>query len=145
VSPDLRAGPYSFISYGCLIGPKVTLGPYVMFGPRVAIVGQDHRFDVPGTPTIFAGRPPLKPTMIEADAWVGYGTIIIAGVTIGRGSIVAAGSVVTRDIAPYEMHAGVPARKIRDRFQSAEEIRRHDEMIARTPARGEYTRPLGLD
>jgi acetyltransferase-like isoleucine patch superfamily enzyme len=138
ISKDLIAHEYSFIAQGAVIGPKVELGPYVMFGPRVMIVGGDHVFDIPGTPTIFSGRPVLQKTMIHADAWLGAGVTVIAGVTIGRGSIVAAGSVVTKDIPPYEIHGGVPAKKIKDRFASQEDIDKHEAMLAKTPFRGDY-------
>jgi acetyltransferase-like isoleucine patch superfamily enzyme len=145
VSKDLVAGEYSYISYGCHIGPKVKLGPYVMIGPRVAVVGSDHRFDQPGTPIIFSGRPELKPTIIEADAWIGYGAVLMAGVCIGRGAIVAAGAVVTRDVPPYEIHGGVPARKIAERFSDPGERERHDAMLAQPPQRGESCPPLETD
>jgi len=82
VCPDLVAGEFSFIGPGCTIGPKVELGPYAMIGPRVAIVGGDHVYDRPGVPIIFSGRPELKPTFIEADAWIGCGAILMAGVRI---------------------------------------------------------------
>ena len=87
VSKDLKAGAYSFVNIGCMVGPKVELGEYVMFGPRVMVVGADHAIDVPGVPAIFAGRPELPVTRIEADAWIGAGAIIMAGVTIGRGAV----------------------------------------------------------
>ncbi|MCA9304080.1 MAG: acyltransferase [Phycisphaerales bacterium] len=138
ISKDLVAHEYSFIAQGAVIGPKVEIGPYVMFGPRVMIVGGDHVFDIPGTPTIFSGRPELKETKIHADAWLGAGVIVIAGVTIGRGSIVAAGSVVTKDIPPYEIHGGVPAKKIKDRFASQADIDTHEAMLAKEPFRGTF-------
>jgi acetyltransferase-like isoleucine patch superfamily enzyme len=142
VSPDLRAGEWSHVSPRCLIGPNVHIGPYVMFGPRVMIVGDDHVFDRPGVPTIFAGRPAtVRPTRFEADSWVGAGSIVLAGVTVGRGAIVAAGSVVTKDIPPYEIWGGVPARKIRERF-SAEQRAVHDRMLDEPPRkRGSFCRP----
>lgn len=142
VASDLIAGPFSYLGSDCYIGPGVTLGAYVMLGPRVAIVGADHRFDVPGVPMIFAGRPALKVTSIEDDVWIGYGAVIMAGVTIGRGSIVAAGSVVTRDIPPYEIHAGVPARKLRDRFESSYSRSRHDAMLSEPVRAGRFAQTL---
>jgi len=141
ISKDLRAGEYSYIGPGCLIGPNVELGPYVMLGPRVSIVGGDHIYDKPGTPIIFSGRPHLEPTIIEADAWIGCGAILIAGVRVGRGAIVAAGAVVTRDVPPYEIHGGTPARKIGDRFPDASARELHDRMLAAPPRRGEYCPP----
>lgn len=143
VHSDLVAGPYSFINYGCNIGPRVELGPYAMFGPRVAVVGDDHIVASPGVPIIFAGRPSLRRTVIEADAWVGYGAVLMAGVTIGRGAIVATQAVVTKDVPPYEIHAGVPARKIGVRFRTAEEIAVHDLMLTRKPTRGQYAGAAG--
>jgi len=138
VAPDLRAGAFSFINSGCIVPPGVELGNYVMLGPRVAIVGADHEFEVPGTPSIFAGRPASLRTVIEDDAWIGYGSILKAGVRVGRGAIVAAGSVVTKDVPPYKIVAGVPARAIRDRFATALDREKHDEMLALPPRRGTY-------
>lgn len=142
ISADLVAHAYSFCNHGCVIGARVELGPYVMLGPRVAIVGNDHVWDRPGVPTIFSGRPELKRTVIEADAWLGYGAVVMAGVRIGRGAIVAAGAVVTKDIPPYEIWGGVPAHKIGERFADAAEREKHDEMLRRPPAQGEFCPPL---
>jgi acetyltransferase-like isoleucine patch superfamily enzyme len=53
--------------------------------------------------------------VIEDDCWIASNSILLAGVTIGKGSIVAAGSVVTQDVPPYSVVAGVPARVIKNR------------------------------
>jgi acetyltransferase-like isoleucine patch superfamily enzyme len=100
-----------------------------MLAPRVSIVGADHRIDVPGTPMIFAGRPEQKATTIGADAWIGVGSVVMQGLSIGRGAVIGANSVVTKDVPAYEIWAGIPARKIRDRFDSADDRRRHDAAI----------------
>ena len=52
--------------------------------------------------------------------WIGYGSIIMSGVKIGRGAIIAAGSIVTKDIFPYDIVGGNPAKKISERFSSSE-------------------------
>jgi acetyltransferase-like isoleucine patch superfamily enzyme len=143
ISKDFVAGPYSFISYDCHIGPKVEIGPYVMFGPKVAIIGADHITNLSGTPIIFSGRPELQPTVIDADVWVGYGAVIMSGVSIGRGAIIAARSVVTKDVPLYEIHAGIPASKIADRFKNTEDIAKHDQMLKLKPFQGEFTAPIG--
>lgn len=58
--------------------------------------------------------------IIGSDVWIGNNVSILSGVTIGHGAVVALGSVVTKDIPPYEIWGGVPARKIKDRFTDAE-------------------------
>jgi acetyltransferase-like isoleucine patch superfamily enzyme len=64
-----------------------------------------------------------KPTIIGNDVWIGYRAIICPGVTIGDGAIIGAGAVVTKDVAPYTIVGGVPAKEIRKRFS--------DEIIAK--------------
>lgn len=142
VSPDLVAREYSFLNIGCVIGPKVTLGRYAMLAPYVAVVGQDHQFITPGVPMIFSGRPAYPETVIEDDVWIGFGAIVKAGIRIKRGSIVAAGAVVTKDVGPYEIHAGVPARKIGDRFHSVQDRIVHDAMLNGPVFKGEFCRPI---
>jgi acetyltransferase-like isoleucine patch superfamily enzyme len=142
ISPDLIAHPYSFISFGCTIGPRVELGAYAMIGPQVAIIGADHLFNQPGTPIIFSGRPELPATVIEPDAWIGFGSTLMAGVRVGRGAIVAAGAVITKDVPPYEIWGGVPARRIGERFADPADRARHDQMLAQPPALGSYCPPM---
>lgn len=138
VSRDLVAAAYGFVNVGCVIGPRVELGPYVMLSPYVAIVGGDHAYDRPGVPMVFAGVAAVPRTVVEADAWIGCGAIILAGVHIGRGAIVGAGAVVTKDVPAYEIHAGVPARKIGERFPDPADRAVHDQMILAPPRRGRY-------
>lgn len=141
ISPDLRAGEYSFVNHGCVIGPKVVLGRYTMLAPGVGIVGADHLYQKPGVPIIFADRPSLPETVIEDDVWIGYGATILAGVRIGRGAIIAAGAVVTRDVPAYEIHGGIPARKIGLRFASDADRRCHDAMLAGATVHGVFCKP----
>lgn len=136
VSRDLVAGEYSFVNVGCVLGPRVELGAYSMLSPYVSVVGGDHAYDRPGIPMIFAGVAEVPKTVIEADVWVGCGAIIMAGVTIGRGAIIAAGAVVTKDVPAYEIHAGVPARRIAERFANPEDRAIHEKMLAQPPKRG---------
>jgi len=64
----------------------------------------------------------------------------MAGIRIGRGPIVAAGAVVTRDVPPYEIWRGAPARKIRDRFTGEQDREVHDLILSRPPAEGKYAK-----
>ena len=123
LSRDIKIGPYAYVGPGAMICNNVSIGAYSMLGPRVTIVGRDHRFDLSGVPMIFSGRPESLSTIIDADVWIGACSTLIAGVHVGRGSVVAAGSVVTRDVPPFSVVGGVPARILRKRFDSqGEEI-----------------------
>jgi virginiamycin A acetyltransferase len=65
---------------------------------------------------------------IEEDCWIGYGAIILSGVRIGRGAIIGAGSVVTKDVRPYVIAAGNPAKPVAARF-AAEEVKQHERIL----------------
>lgn len=136
ISSDIRLEQYVYIGPDAYICPKVSIGKYTLLGPKVAILGGDHKFDLPDIPIIFSGRPQTPITSIGRDVWIGYGTIIMAGVEIGDGSIIAAGSVVTKDVPAYTIFGGAPARFIRNRF-SAEEMHLHQQMLLRDDLNGE--------
>lgn len=135
------AHEFAFVNYGCTVGVNVELGRYVMLAPLVAIVGGDHRIHDPGVPMIFSGREEVPPTVIEDDAWIGYGAIVMAGVRVGRGAVVAAGAIVTKDVPPYEIHGGVPARKLADRF-TPEQREIHDRMLNGPTIIGRFAPPI---
>ena len=85
---------------------------YVGWGPGAKVLGSVHTglpIDVPIVETDLE----IKPVKIEACADVGTGAIVLPGITIGRGSIVGAGAVVTKNVAPFSVVAGVPARFLR--------------------------------
>jgi chloramphenicol O-acetyltransferase type B len=113
-------GHNSFIGSNCWLHSQAKIGNYVMLAGQVSIVGGDHKYNVVGVPMIDSGRDTNKPVNICDDVWIGHRVIIMHGVTIGEGAIVAAGAVVTSDIAPYTIVGGVPAKKIRDRFNESE-------------------------
>lgn len=141
LSPDLVGGAYTYIGPNAWICPNVQIGNYVMFGPNCAILGGDHNYGISGYPIIFSGRPDTPPTVICDDVWIGYSTIIMAGVTIGRGSIVAAGSIVTKNVDPYTIVGGNPAKFIKRRFKSQNEEIYHDKILSMPPHPGFYVQP----
>lgn len=141
VSSDFKAGKHTFMNYGCDICPKVQVGSYVMFAPRVIITGSDHDITVPDIPMYFTKRPELKNTVIGNDVWLGARTIVMSGVSIGDGSIVAAGSVVTKDVEPYSVVAGVPAKLIRKRFDNGS-IKKHEDMLLGKHSKWTYCEPI---
>lgn len=143
VSADLKAGAWSHVGEGARIGPGVELEPYAAISMEASIIGSDHRFDVPGVPVLFSGRPEPRRTVIGADAWIGYRAVVMSGVRVGRGAIVAAGAVVTRDVEPYAIVAGVPARKIGERFAEGDARARHEAMLLGPPRAGRFAAPRG--
>lgn len=125
---DITLGKNVQFGIYCNIATDVKIGDFVLLAGRVSIVGKnDHIYNIPGN-YIWNGERGLdEMTIIEDDVWIGTGAIIIAGVRIAKGSIVAAGSVVNKDIPECEIWGGVPARKIRDRFEN--EIERNNHML----------------
>jgi maltose O-acetyltransferase len=97
---------------------RVRIGDRVQIGPRVSFETMGHGLVyVPGK-----GRGRTSaPIVVEDEVWIGANAVILQGVTIGRGAVVAAGAVVNRDVAPYTLVGGVPARVLRDLSPSARE------------------------
>ena len=94
-----------------LIGP-VTIGNNVILAQNVVMSGLNHEYKDPAIP--IRNQPvTTAPIIIEDDCWIAANAVITAGVTIGRHSVVAAGSVVTKNVAPYTIVGGNPARAIR--------------------------------
>lgn len=115
----------------CVIETDVAFGNDILIAGDVAFIGRnDHRFDIVGR-TVWdsPGNPPGL-TVVEDDVWIGYGAIVLSGVTIGRGSVIAAGAVVTADVPGYTVAAGVPARAIRRRFDDDQRLL-HEELLGR--------------
>jgi acetyltransferase-like isoleucine patch superfamily enzyme len=107
----LKVGNYSNIGPYCYIGCSgyVEIGNQVLMSPRVSIYAENHNFDRLDIPIRDQGVT-REETVIEDDCWLASGCIILAGARVGHGSIVAAGAVVTKDVPPYSIVAGVPAR-----------------------------------
>ena len=131
VSSDLIAGCYSYIGPNSIIYKKVKIGDYTMLANNVSIIGGDHNYNIAEIPIIFSGRVKLKETIIGNDVWIGAHSIIKTGVKIGDGTIVAMGSVVTKDLKPFTIYGGVPAKEIKKRFNKDEEDL-HKQMLLKT-------------
>jgi acetyltransferase-like isoleucine patch superfamily enzyme len=123
ISTDIMVGKFSYIGRGADICPKVIIGNYSMLATNVSILGGDHNFNVIGTPVIFSGRPKLETTYIGNDVWIGTKVIVMSGIKIGDGAIIGAGSVVTKDVEPCTIVAGVPAKLIRYRFNKQDTLK----------------------
>ena len=89
---------------------NLTLGDRVSIAPRVTLVLSSH----PNESRIRSFAPVKRaPIVIEADAWLGAGVVVLPGVRIGRGAIIGANAVVTRDVPPLHVVAGQPAKTVR--------------------------------
>lgn len=111
---------------------KIVVGNKVMFGPNVTIIGGNHNTSVVGKfmYDVHDKRPEDdQDVIIEDDVWVGAGATVLKGVRLGRGSIVAAGAVVNRDVLPYTIVGGIPAKIIALRFREIEIILEHEKAL----------------
>jgi acetyltransferase-like isoleucine patch superfamily enzyme len=110
----IRIGRESLIGeYNVIRGQGgVTIGNRVYTSPLVQMLAVDHVFDDPRRPFVEQGIT-AQGIVVEDDVWIGAGAIVTDGVRIGRGAVVAAGAVVTRDVCPHAVVAGVPAREVR--------------------------------
>ncbi|MBI9035519.1 MAG: acyltransferase [Bacteroidales bacterium] len=91
-----------------IIGP-VTIGNDIMFAQNIVLSGLNHGFEDISMP--ISDQPvTIKHILIEDEVWLGANCVIVAGVTVGKHSVVAAGSVVTKDVPPYSIVGGNPAR-----------------------------------
>jgi acetyltransferase-like isoleucine patch superfamily enzyme len=90
---------------------NLTIGDRVSIAPRVTLVTSSH----PNQSRIRGFAPVSQgPIVIEDDAWLGAGCVVLPGVRIGRGAVVGANSVVSQDVAPLHVVAGQPARTVRE-------------------------------
>lgn len=116
IGDDVYLGPHAII---LATESKVFIGNKVLFGPRVTIIGGDHRVTDVGR--FIYDVLDKKPgddldVHIEEDVWVGSNATILKGVTVGRGAVVAAGALVIRDVPPYAIVGGVPAKVLKYRW-----------------------------
>jgi chloramphenicol O-acetyltransferase type B len=128
-------GDNFYIGRDSLIETDAVIGNDVILANRVALIGRyDHHYQQIGIPIRKASHIFEKDynwkglnlrVEIGDDVWIGYGSIILSGVKIGTGSIIAAGSVVTKNVESYSIYAGLPARKVADRFETPEDKEKH--------------------
>tara|TARA_R110002073_G_scaffold193268_1_gene352253 strand:- start:244 stop:966 length:723 start_codon:yes stop_codon:yes gene_type:complete len=136
ISDDLRVffGAYSYMNDGGYLRSNVFIGRYCSIGRRVTIGAGKHSMDRLSTsPNIRNGNAdpysakqkeilglsskPRKPvTVLMNDVWVGDGAVIVPGVTIGTGAVIGANAVVLKDVPPYAIVGGCPAKILKYRF-----------------------------
>jgi len=112
----VEIGDHSGLGENCVIPNNIVIKKYVMMAPDVYIVKRNHKYNNIDKPMCMQGNSDMEQTVIEDDCWIGLRTIIMPGRKIGRGSIIAAGSVVTKDVEPYSVVGGNPAKLIKKRL-----------------------------
>ena len=139
---EIRLGHDTFIAHACTLtaqGGKIVLGEHVhisrntyingigdveiaadtLLGPSVVLVSGNHPYDRLDIPIRLQGVQRAK-ISIEEDVWLSAQVIVLPGVTIGKGSVVGAGAVVTKDLPPYSIAAGVPAKVMGNRKEKSQ-------------------------
>jgi acetyltransferase-like isoleucine patch superfamily enzyme len=134
---SLSIGTDVYVGKNVTIEVDGIIGDGVLFANTSGIVGRtDHRSDQVGTvirKSDWVGNFPellSSTTIVGADVWVGYGAVILSGITVGDSSIIGAGSIVTRDVPPNSIVVGNPARVIGQRFPDAELFTHWENLIA---------------
>jgi acetyltransferase-like isoleucine patch superfamily enzyme len=114
---NIEIGNHVLINTGSKIGGQngIKIGNFVLIGYNVNLVSENHAFSNPHLPIknqgYFGGK-----IQIEDDVWLGANVVVLPSVKIGRGAIVGANAVVTSDVSPYSIVGGIPAKKIKNRF-----------------------------
>ncbi|MBP7051864.1 MAG: acyltransferase [Phycisphaerae bacterium] len=114
-TPKLVIGDGTVIHlyFHCGAAQSVTIGRDVLIAGRVYISDHDHVFDDPVLPARRASGLRSAPVVIEDGVWLGEGCVILKGVRVGQRAVVGANAVVTKDVPPFTIVGGVPARVIR--------------------------------
>lgn len=130
VVSDCVVGAWSYLN-SYVLAYRADVAPFCSLGPSSQVGPNEHLLDDATTCEFLYPPEELRRvveenrrrTVLEADVWVGSGAVILKGRRVGVGAVVAAGAVVTRDVEPYQVVGGVPARILRPRFPE-EAIRR---------------------
>lgn len=120
---NLHLGDDVDLATGVIITTRggVSIGHRALIGYRTSIFSSNHHVPM-GVGQIFESGHDFAEVKIGNDVWIGASCVILPGVTIGEGAVVGAGSVVTKDVAPFAMVAGVPAKLIRYRVEGSGDL-----------------------
>jgi acetyltransferase-like isoleucine patch superfamily enzyme len=115
---SISISEYTYIQAHCNLyayAGNIRIGSHVLIAPKCGLFSYQHRTDDPTKAMHRQGFVSKGDIVVEDDVWLGTGAKVMDGIRIGRGAIVGAGAVVTHDVPPYTVVAGVPARVIRKR------------------------------
>lgn len=139
-APDhVTLGSHIYIGKDVHIEANCRIGDFCLIANRVALIGRnDHDFRAVGYPvryspwigsTLQHSRFRTEEIVIDSDVWIGFGAILLTKVHIGRGAVISAGSVVVRDVEPYAIVAGNPAKTVGHRFNCVSDRQLHEQRI----------------
>lgn len=111
---QISIGEYCHINENVFI-QGATIGNFVMIAPNVSILNSTHKYEQVDIPMIEQGEEINLNPVIEDDVWIGRNVVIMPNIKIGKGSIVGSGAVVTKNLEPYSIVGGVPAKLIKKR------------------------------
>ena len=127
----VELGDFSYLGPRCIVGDS-TIGKFCAIAAEVRIGAPNHPMDRPSMHRFtycpeyysvdavrdyaFFDRRKQDRAVIGNDVWIGHGVIVLPGVKVGDGAVLAAGAVVTKDVEPYTIVGGIPAKFIRERF-----------------------------
>ena len=111
----VRIGAGTFLNRNVMVAAQelVEIGDHCMLANGCFVTDANHRFDDPDRPITWQGFDSKGPTRIGANCWLGANVVVTSGVTIGERCVIGANSVVTRDVPPFSIAAGAPARVLR--------------------------------
>jgi acetyltransferase-like isoleucine patch superfamily enzyme len=111
----IRIGEGCFLNLATMVASVelVEIGDHCMLANGCFVTDGDHRFDDPARPVPWQGFTTKGPTRIGDNTWLGAHVVVTSGVTIGERCVIGANSVVTKDVEPFTVAAGVPARPLR--------------------------------
>ena len=111
----IRIGEGCFLNISTMVASVelVEIGDHCMLANGCFVTDGDHRFDDPHRPVPWQGFVAKGPTRIGDNTWLGAHVVVTGGVTIGERCVIGANSVVTKDVEPFTVAAGVPARPLR--------------------------------
>lgn len=111
IGQNTQIGPFCVI----LVGDGVDIGDNVLIGPHCVFAAGQHDYKQLEKPMMEAGGISKGKIRIGNDVWIGANTTIIDGVTVGNGAVIGANSFVNKDVEPFGVYAGTPAKKITNR------------------------------
>ncbi|HEX4837551.1 MAG TPA: acyltransferase [Solirubrobacteraceae bacterium] len=111
----VRIGTGTFLNMGVMVAAEelVEIGDHCMLANGCFVTDSSHRYDDPELPITWQGFESKGPTSIGDNCWLGANVVVTSGVTIGERCVVGANSVVTKDVEPFSVVVGAPARTIR--------------------------------